>query len=153
MSTCAIDAAKAANTLLEFSGDDQQALLEVMTDFFISPEEGRDSDSDEDDFPDDGQSQLQGRTRMNTIDDNHNIKSLHCAGLVGEPRGASVTASCEETDASSEDDEVVDMETRIREAMQRLQTNNNSIITIKLPTNALEHEAVSQHKSQEKTML
>ena len=64
-----IDVAKAANTLLEFSRDDQQALLEVMTDYFASPDEGRDSDSDEDDFPNDRQAQLQGRTRINTKHD------------------------------------------------------------------------------------
>ena len=46
MSMRAIDAARAANTLLEFSGDDQQALLEVMTYYFTSPDEGRDSGSD-----------------------------------------------------------------------------------------------------------
>ena len=154
MSTRAIDAAKAANTLLEFSGDDQQALLEVMTDYFTSPDERRDSDSDEDayDVTDDGQAQLQGRTRINTKHDNimmtmHTIKSqtsAYCVELIGEPEGADVTASCEETDVSSEDDEVVDMETRVREATHLLQTNNDSIITIGLPTDALEHEAVSQ---------
>ena len=52
MCTSARDAAKAANTLLEFSGDDQQALLEVMTDYFTSPDKDRDSDSDEDDVTD-----------------------------------------------------------------------------------------------------
>ena len=51
MSTSAIDTAKAANTLLDFSGDDPQALLEVMADYFTSPVEGRDSDSDEDGTP------------------------------------------------------------------------------------------------------
>ena len=66
MSTRTIDASKAANTLLEFSGDDQQALLEVMTDYFTSPDKRRDSDSDEDDVTDDRQAQLQGRTRINT---------------------------------------------------------------------------------------
>ncbi len=66
MSTRTIDARKAANTLLEFSGDDQQALLEVMTDYFTSPDKRRDSDSDEDDVTDDRQAQLQGRTRINT---------------------------------------------------------------------------------------
>ena len=70
MSTRAIDAAKAANTLLEFSGDDQQALLEVMIDYFTSPDEHRDSDSDEDDVTDDGQAQLQGMTRINIKHDN-----------------------------------------------------------------------------------
>ena len=157
MSTYAIDTAKAANALLELSGDDQQAL--IMTDYFTSPEGGRDSDSDEDgvpdddedDVPDNGQAQLQGRIRINTKHDNiimtlHNIKSqtsAYCAELVGEPEGADVTASCEETDVSSEDDKVVDTETRVREATQRLQTNNDSIITIGFPTDALKHEAVS----------
>ncbi len=55
MSTSAIDAAKAANTLLGFSIDDQQALLEGMADFSTSPVEGRDSDSDEDGTSDDQQ--------------------------------------------------------------------------------------------------
>ncbi len=48
MSTSAIDAAKAANTLLNFSRDDHQALPEVMADYFTSPVEGRDSERDED---------------------------------------------------------------------------------------------------------
>ena len=39
---------------------------------------------------------------------------------------------------------MVDTETRVREATHCLQTNNDSIITIGLPTDALEHEAVSQ---------
>ena len=46
-----INMAKAANTLLKFSGDDLQALLEVMTDYFTSPDEGRDSNNDEDGVP------------------------------------------------------------------------------------------------------
>ena len=66
---------------------------------------------------------------------------MHCAELAGEPGGADITASCEETDVSSE---VVDTKTRVREATQRLQTNDDSIITIRLPTDALEHEAVPQ---------
>jgi len=55
MSTSAIDVTKAANTLLDFSRDDQQALLEVMADYSTSPVEGRDSDSDEDGTTDDQQ--------------------------------------------------------------------------------------------------
>ncbi len=55
MSTRAIDAAKAANILLDFSRDDQQALLEVMADYYTSAVEGRDSDSDEDGTTDDRQ--------------------------------------------------------------------------------------------------
>ncbi len=55
MSTSAIDAAKAANTQYNFSRDDQQALLEVMADYFTSPVEGRDSYSDEDATTDDRQ--------------------------------------------------------------------------------------------------
>ena len=43
-----IDTAKAANALLEFSGDNQQALLEVMTDYFTSPDKRSGSDNDED---------------------------------------------------------------------------------------------------------
>ena len=123
-----------------------------MTDYFTSPDERRDSDSDEDDVTDNRQAQLHSRTRINTKYDNiimtvHNIKrqtSAYCAELVGEPEGADVTASCEETDASSEDEEVVDTKTRVREATHRLQIENDSIITIGLPTDALEHEAVSQ---------
>ena len=152
MSTLAKDAAKVANTLLEFSGDNQQALLEVMTDYFTSPDEGRDSDSDEDDVSNNEQAQLQGRTRINTKHDTimmtMNIKSqtsTHCAEqLDGEPGGADVSASSQETDVSSEGDEVVDMETRVREATQCLQTNDDSSITTGLPTDTLEHKAVSQ---------
>ena len=65
MTTSAIDAAKAANTLLGFSRDDQQALLEVMTDYFTSPEEGRESDSDEDSITDDRQHNLEGTAKVN----------------------------------------------------------------------------------------
>ena len=36
MSTSTIDAAIVANTLLDFSRDNQQTLLEVMTDYFTS---------------------------------------------------------------------------------------------------------------------
>ena len=122
-----------------------------MTDYCTSPDECRDSNSNKDNVTDDGQAQLQGRTRIITKHDNimmimHNIKSqtsTHCADLVGEPEGTDVTASCEKTDASSEDDEVVDTETCVREATHRLQTNNNSIITIGLPTDALDHETIS----------
>ena len=46
MSTSAIDVPKLANTLLEVSGDDQQALLEVIADYIISPDDGRNSNSD-----------------------------------------------------------------------------------------------------------
>jgi len=63
------NAAKAANTWLEFSEDNQQAFLEVMTYYFTSPEEGRDSDSDKDGVPDDRQVQLQSRTRITTKHD------------------------------------------------------------------------------------
>ena len=69
MSTHAIDVAKVANTLLEFSRDNQHALVEVITEYFTSTDESRDSDSDEDDVPDDGQAQLQGRARINTKHD------------------------------------------------------------------------------------
>lgn len=62
MSASARDAAKAANTLLEFSGDDQEALLEVMADYFTSPDEVRDSESDDDGDVDDPQANLQGTT-------------------------------------------------------------------------------------------
>ena len=72
-----------------------------------------------------------------------NQTSMHCAELAGEPGGADITASCEETDASSEDGEVVHTETRVREATQCQQTNDDSIIAIGIPTDALEHEAVS----------
>ena len=112
-----------------------------------------------DDVPDDGQAQLQGRTRINT---RHGTIMMTMHNIKSHTSGADITASCKETDASSEDDEVVDTETRVREAAQRLQTNNDSIITTGLPTDALEHEAVSQfmtsswmwvHKSQGKTIL
>ena len=49
MTANAHDAAKAANNLLGFSGDDREALLEVMADYFTSPDRDRDSESDEDD--------------------------------------------------------------------------------------------------------
>ena len=109
-----------------------------MTDYFTSPDGGRDSDSDENDVLDDEQAQLQGGTRINTKHDTimvtMNVKSqtsTHCAEqLDGEPAGADVSASYEETDVSSEDDEVVDTETYVREATQRLQTNDDSIITM-----------------------
>ena len=65
MTTSAIDTAKAANTLLGFSRDDQQALLEVMTDYFTSPEEGRESDSDKDSITDDRQHNLEGTAKIN----------------------------------------------------------------------------------------
>ena len=68
MTTSATDAAKAANALLGFSARDQEALLDVMADYFTSPEEGRDSESDEDeDEFDNGQTKLQGTAKLNVI--------------------------------------------------------------------------------------
>ena len=50
----ASEAAKAISQLLEFSGEDQQGLLEVLKDYFIQPEDSTDQhDSDEDDDADD----------------------------------------------------------------------------------------------------
>ena len=69
MTTSATDTAKAANSpFLGFSGRDQEALLEVMTDYFTSPEGGRDSESgkDADEF-NNGQMKLQGTAKMNAI--------------------------------------------------------------------------------------
>lgn len=84
MSRSATDAVKAVNTLLEFSGDDQQALLEVLTDYFTSPEDGTDPESnpesDEDNTcheDDDGQANLQGTATLTmhakNYDKHHNI--------------------------------------------------------------------------------
>ena len=68
MTTSATDAVKAANSLLGFSRRDQEALLEVMTDYFTSPEGGRDSESDEDDDEfDNGQTKLKGTAKLNAI--------------------------------------------------------------------------------------
>ena len=65
MMTSATDA---ANSLLRFSGRDQEVLLEVMTDYFTSPEGGRDSESDEDDDEfDNRQTKLQGTAKLNAI--------------------------------------------------------------------------------------
>ena len=51
--------------------------MEVITDYFTSTDESRDSDSDEDDVPDDGQAQLQGRARINTKHDTIIMMTMH----------------------------------------------------------------------------
>ena len=69
MTTSATDTAKAANSLpFGIQWNSQEALLEVMTDYFTSPEGGRDSESgkDADEF-DNGQMKLQGTAKMNAI--------------------------------------------------------------------------------------
>ena len=82
MSTSATDAVKAVNSLLEFSRDDQQALLEVLTDYFTSPEDATDSESnpesDEDETcheDDDGQANMQGTATMHAknYDKHHKV--------------------------------------------------------------------------------
>ena len=63
MATSASEAAKAVNALMGFSSDDQDALLEVLQDYFSSPD-GLESDEwEDDDSPDDNvgaQGLLQG---------------------------------------------------------------------------------------------
>ena len=52
MSTTALEAAKSVNALMSFSGGDQDALLDVLGDYFSSPcpemDDSEDDDSDED---------------------------------------------------------------------------------------------------------
>ena len=56
----ASEAAKAINQLLEFAGDDQQGLLEVIKDYFTQPDGGTDEhESDDDDIDD---AVLEGKT-------------------------------------------------------------------------------------------
>ncbi len=55
MTAGASDVAKAVNTLLSFSDDDQYALLEVIQGYFCLPEDGTDQDDD-----DDGETTLEG---------------------------------------------------------------------------------------------
>ena len=64
MSTSAIDVPRVANTLLEFSGDNQQALLEVIVDYIISPDDGRNSNSDKEDIPSDEPSCKVGKNKI-----------------------------------------------------------------------------------------
>ena len=47
MARRATDVAKAVNNLLDFSGDDQAALLDVIQDYFCEPE-SQDDEQDED---------------------------------------------------------------------------------------------------------
>ncbi len=58
MAAGASDVAKAVNTLLSFSDDDQHALLEVIQDYFCLPEDGTDQEDLVDD--DDGETTLEG---------------------------------------------------------------------------------------------
>lgn len=62
MGTRASEAARAVNalSLLEFAGDDQQSLLEVIQDYFTLPEVQDDGDSDADDLDDDDDAVLEG---------------------------------------------------------------------------------------------
>lgn len=129
MSTSAIDVPRVANTLLEFSGDNQQALLEVIVDYILSPDDGRNSNSDKEDIPSDEPSCKVGKNKNKTghhYDENHNIEgqtSTHCVDLAGEPRGADVGASCEETDASTEKNKEVWTQTHVSETTHCLQVN------------------------------
>lgn len=53
MATTASDAAKAVNAFMSFSSGDQDALLEVLQDYFTSPEsdDSEDDGDDDDGFP------------------------------------------------------------------------------------------------------
>ena len=67
MPTPASDAAKALNVLMGFSSGDQPALLEVLQDYFSSPDGTEGDDWDDDDNTDDevGASEpLQGTVRF-----------------------------------------------------------------------------------------
>ena len=47
--TTALEAAWSVNTLMSLSGGDQEALLEVLEDYFTSPGPERDDSEDDDD--------------------------------------------------------------------------------------------------------
>ena len=53
MARRATDVAKAVNTLLDFSGDDQAALLDVIQDYFCEPDSQDAAQEDEDETPED----------------------------------------------------------------------------------------------------
>ena len=55
---CASEVAKAVNAFLGFSSGDQQALLEVIEDYFTSPADAEDDDDLEDDSCMPGSTQL-----------------------------------------------------------------------------------------------
>ena len=58
--TTAVEAARSVNALMSFSSGDQDALLEVLEDYFDSPGPGRDDWEDDDDDSDELQELLQG---------------------------------------------------------------------------------------------
>ena len=60
MGSRASEAARAVNALLEFAGDDQQSLLEVIQNYFTLPEVQDDGDSDADNLDDDDDAMLEG---------------------------------------------------------------------------------------------
>ena len=74
--TTASEAARAVNTLMRFSTGDQNALLEVLDDYFTSPD-----GPERDEFDDDGgQEVLQGIHNKNKLNNNKYIYTwiLHC---------------------------------------------------------------------------
>ena len=154
MSTSATDAVKVVNSLLEFSGDDQQALLEVLTDYFTSPEDATDSESNpesnEDETcheDDDGQANMQGTATMHAKNYDINIikfQLLNSAELASELGGADGGYNCGDADESGEEAGPMDTDMRISEAMQCVRNNADDIITTSLPTDTLEHELVTQ---------
>ena len=64
MGTRASEAARAVNSLLAFTGDDQQGLLEVMEDYFTLPDD-QDRHDDSDDDEDDSDVMLEGKQLKN----------------------------------------------------------------------------------------
>ena len=149
MSTSATDVVKVVNSLLEFSGDDQQALLEVLTDYFSSPEDDTDPESNfESDEDDDGQANMQGTTTMHAKNYDINIitfptSKLH-AELASELGGADGGDNCGDADENGEEARSNDTDMRISEAMQCVRNNADDIITTSLPTDTLERELVTQ---------
>ena len=69
--------------------------------------------------------------------------STHYTEQAKEP-GVEVGDNSGETDAIDGEGELVDTDTRVSEAMQRLYSRAGDIITTGLPTDALEHDCVTQ---------
>ena len=63
----AVKAAKAVNSLLHFSSGDQEALLEVMEEFFCTPSQTEADDSDLDDSDDELVDPEIGTHKINVI--------------------------------------------------------------------------------------
>ena len=136
-STTALEAARAVNTLMT---GDQNALLEVLDDYFTSPDgPERDEIDDDEDSEDDGvQEVLQGIQKLNTVKI-YTLEYYIVTTIVQPPLADDV-----ESDSSDDDDQrVVNVGKRVHEAMTGVRTISGEVTISSLPTDDSERELIS----------